>query len=164
MTNHSTNAIILAAKKGYSVINEKVFYKGKNVSLTINTKGYYSFAIKDSRRKVKYIMLHRFTAYFLFGELIFDKNLVVRHLDGNKLNNSISNLAIGTQSDNMNDIPKEIRIKNAIYATSFMRKHDHELIIKDRLSGMKYSDIMKKHNITSKGTLSFIINKSMYLK
>jgi hypothetical protein len=56
----------------------------------------------------------------------------------------------------MLDIPKEQRILNASNPT-----HDHENIIKDRTLGYTYKQLMEKYGISSKGTISFILNKSL---
>lgn len=48
-------------------------------------------------------------AYMKFGDKIYEHGMVVRHLDGNHFNNCFDNIEIGTQTDNIMDIPKEIR-------------------------------------------------------
>lgn len=50
-----------------------------------------------------YIAEHRVVAYRKFGEIVFEKGMCVRHLDGNKSNNHPDNLAIGTNQDNIDD-------------------------------------------------------------
>ena len=66
------------------------------------------------------------------------------------------NIKTVTLSDNSLDIPKEKRVLNASNP-----KHDHEKIIQDFKNGYKYKEIMEKYGIKSKGTISFIINKSL---
>lgn len=56
----------------------------------------------------------------------------------------------------MLDIPLEKRIINASNPT-----HNHEAIIKDRAEGYTYKQLMEKYGISSKGTISFILNKSL---
>ena len=56
------------------------------------------------------------------------------------------------------DKPKEQRRKDASHPT-----HDHQAIIDDRTDGMTYKQIGEKYGIT-KGTISYIINKSMILE
>ena len=56
--------------------------------------------------------------------------------------------------------PKEMRMKYAINASKAANKYDKEFVEKireERKSGMKYSEIMEKYNL-SKSTVSFIIN------
>jgi len=83
----------------------------------------------------------------------------VRHLDGNPLNNRVENIEIGTNSDNMMDIPKAVRITKSSHPT-----HTHQMIIEDRKKGYSYSQLMGKYNISSKGTISFIIKNSLASK
>ena len=84
-------------------------------------------------------------------------------------NNSWDNIEIGNQSDNMLDIPKEIRIKSATVASRKMQDNSRSFeerwkIYEDLNLGLTYSEIMKKHNISSKGALSFMKNKSKEYK
>ena len=77
-------------------------------------------------------------------------------MNGDSTDNTYDNIGIGTSSDNMMDIPKEKRIINASNPT-----HDHESIIQDRKNGYSYKELMEKYGISSKGTISFIINKAL---
>ena len=57
----------------------------------------------------------------------------------------------------MNDINPEIRLKNALYASSFIKKHNYKEV-KDYYNQTKsYNKVMKKFNISSKGTLYYIL-------
>ena len=87
--------------------------------------------------------------------------MVVRHLDGNPKNNSYANIEIGTQRDNNLDIPREVRLRTAIYATSFMTKYDKETVerIKEFKKTHSYKETMREFGISSKGTLWNILNK-----
>lgn len=51
----------------------------------------------------RYVYEHRFVAFKKFGPSALLPGVVVRHIDGNKLNNSPDNLILGTQSDNARD-------------------------------------------------------------
>ena len=65
----------------------------------------------------------------------------------------------GSHSDNMNDVPKEVRMKAASNANKKYSDELVEAIKHDKTSGMSYKDLMAKYNISSKGTISYIINK-----
>ena len=120
-----------------------------------NKYKYFSFRINGEIIKVYF---HRFQAYNKFGDALYEDNIMVRHLDGNYLNNSESNIDLGTNSDNMMDIPKEVRVKRSSNAS---KKYPDELVQAIRLdkeSGMSYKELMVKYGISSKGTLSYIIN------
>lgn len=150
--------LIESSKKGYKVDKEGyvIGLKGNKLSLNvISNIGYHYFSFRLDKLRV-IVNTHRLQAFQKYGDKIFEEGIVVRHLDGNPLNNSWENIAIGTHSDNMMDIPAlKRRIKSS------HPKHDHSEIIKDREDGMTYSEIMEKYNITSRGTVSFIINKSL---
>jgi hypothetical protein len=49
--------------------------------------------------------------------LLYEEGTVVRHLNGDPGSNAWDNIAIG-MSDNMFDIPKQIRIRRAEHASS----------------------------------------------
>ena len=49
------------------------------------------------------VLAHRLQAYIKYGDAIYAKGIVVRHLDGNPKNNRLENIAIGNQLDNWND-------------------------------------------------------------
>jgi len=129
---------------------------GKILLGTINN-GYKTISTKLLGKTIK-VRVHRLQAYQKFGEEIYKENIMIRHMDSNSLNNSWDNLKIGTHSDNMMDQSKEIRINKASNAH---KKYSDELVIEikaDRDSGYSYKDLMLKYNISSKGTLSNIIN------
>lgn len=150
----------LSREKGYYVDKKgDVFNKdGKSISLSSNNKGtgYKSFNIRVNGSNPTRSFVHRLQAFQKFGDVIFKEDMVIRHLNGDSLDNSFQNIGIGTLSDNMLDIPKEKRVLNASNP-----KHDHEKIIQDFKNGYTYKEIMEKYGITSKGTVSFIVNKSL---
>lgn len=158
--------IILADKKGYK-LNKKgevIGIYGSVLSLQLNNKGYLYFNIRDGGKKCVKVLVHRFRAYKKFGDKMFKKGIVVRHLDGNPLNNDWDNIDIGTQSENMLDRPKEELYKQAVKASLYAKVHEHEDIIKYYEKCKSYKKTMKEFNITSKGTLHFIINNSIEAK
>jgi len=129
---------------------------GKILLGTINN-GYKTISTKLLGKTIK-VRVHRLQAYQKFGEIIFNEDIVVRHLDGNGLNNSWDNIEIGSYSDNMMDKPKEERIRIASNAN---KKYSDELVLEIkayRNLGHTYKEIMEKYNISSKGTISNIIN------
>ena len=164
--NKTTKILISCYNKGYRVgVDGKLFNpKGREIFGYINSNGYRKTTIRIND-KFCGLYFHRLQAFQKYGINLFNDGMEVRHLDGNALNNSYDNIAIGTHSENMQDIPAEIRLKKSIIATSNRSVfHDHESIINDRNKGMKYSDIMTKYGIKSKGTISFIINSSIKSK
>ena len=57
------------------------------------------------------------------------------------------------------DRSRKNRVEHAIKATKAMIRWDYKVIRAMHDSGMSYSQIMKETGITSKGTLSYIINE-----
>jgi len=75
---------------------------GQKYKLTsfVGKRGYHTFFIRIGKKR-KHISLHRLLAIAFIPN---PNNLPeVRHLDGNKLNNDLENLAWGTHKDNMLD-------------------------------------------------------------
>ena len=109
------------------------------------------------------ILVHRLVAYQKFGDEIFVKDKVVRHLDGNSLNNSDNNIAMGTNCENQRDIPKNVRNSRAINAANKIRRFTDEMIKKLRKeynSLRSYKKIMESWNISSKGSLHYMLNNN----
>jgi len=74
--------------------------KERIIKIQKDGKGYLKFmAFRDG--KGKGIPIHQALMWTFVG--VQKKGIEVRHLDGNKLNNSLSNLKYGTKSDNMQD-------------------------------------------------------------
>jgi len=148
----------LAYNKGYRVLEngDVIGLRGKKLNLFENSKGYYCFTIRRKDKCPTYTFVHKLKAYQLFGDECFNEGIVIRHFNGNNKDNSDINIKIGTQFDNMMDMTPLQRKLNASSPI-----HNHSEILKDRESGMTYREIQEKYNISSKGTISFIVNKSM---
>ena len=140
------------------VTNSNGFIRKLRLSTSNSRIKYYVFSVRCDGKSYP-VAVHRLQAFQKFGTRMFESGMVVRHLDGNPLNNSVENIEIGTNSDNMMDIPKEVRITKASHPT-----HVHLMIIEDRKKGYSYSELMGKYNISSKGTISFIIKNSLASK
>ena len=152
----------LAVEKGYTITKEgKVLNKNNKLrNLDISNKGYYRFTIKKEN-KCRSVLAHRLQAFIKFGDKIYDENIEVRHLNGVKEDNSFDNIEIGTHTENMNDIPKDIIIKKALHASTHNRKFtDNEMIqIREYYQNTKsYKKTKEKFNISSSGTLQYILH------
>lgn len=162
MRSKKDEAIIQLKLKGYRAEDNKIISpRGIQLSTTLDDKGYLSFNARVKGIGNIKLRLHRFIAYCKYGDIIFNPDLQVRHLDSNCLNNSFDNLALGTCSENQMDKSKVVRMNSAIHATSFKKIYDHEAIIKRKNEGASYTVIMKEFNIPNKSTVSFIVNKSL---
>jgi len=114
-------------------------------------------------KKIKEVFIHRIQAFKKFGNKLYVDGIMVRHLDNNKLNNSWDNIGIGNAKDNYNDLPKENIKERQILATNASKKYSDSLV-KEIKSFYKNNNnnqtaAMKKYNISSTGTLWYILNK-----
>lgn len=151
---------ILAYKLGVRVLeNGDVIVNGKQYKGNKN-QGYYRFQIYNSENKRIFVFVHRLQAFQKYGLSMFKEGIVVRHLNSNPVDNSWDNIAIGTHSDNMMDIPQHIRLAKALHATSFIRKYDRDSVKRFYLdNGKSYKKTMAEFGISSKGTLNYILKK-----
>lgn len=150
--------IYIAASIGYRVTECGQLLNPKNKPIgVIGNTGYLTTNIRINGRVTR-IMAHQIQAFQKFGERMFDSGIVVRHLNGVKTDNSVRNIEIGTQSDNRRDIPAADRMRMAVHATSFVKKHDHDSIREYYKTCGSYKLTMRKFGLSSKGTLHFILN------
>lgn len=119
------------------------FLKLKNYGWYISKKGYVYTMISNHT-----ILLHRMILN------IKDKNIVVDHHDGNKLNNTRENLIPMTNKENLN----KAWYKQNLYNTNksvCMLSPDGSQILKTFLSEKEAANYMKQQNIrTSQGSIS----------
>lgn len=151
---------IIAAEKGYkSDDNGNIIGpREKPLKLWKMPSGYLAFSVKDYRGKCINIHLHRFLAYEIYGMQIYEPGTVVRHLDGNHLNNSLDNLAIGTQSDNIIDIPKHKRSEHGRTADRTKYTLDEIKVFKDYKEEHTLKQTIKHFDISSTGKLRRLLD------
>lgn len=153
----------IIAKRGYMVTEEGVALNPKGFKVGyINHSGYIEIKIRIDKKSVA-IPVHRLQAFQKYGEKLFINGTVTRHLNGNPLDNSWENIVIGSHSENMMDIPEQIRIKKAKHAASFLKKYNDEEVIEFHELCKSYKQTMNKFGISSKGTLNYILNKPSHL-
>ena len=156
-------SLIRAYNKGYRIDREgyAISPSGRKMKFRKAGKGGYyciNYKVDNVNHSVPY---HRLMAYQKFGDLLFAADCV-RHLNGNHHDNSYDNIEIGTLSDNIMDIPQEIRRRSAIIATNI--KYDNVEEIREYYSKVNsYKKTMDKFNISSKGTLHYILNSRVIL-
>ena len=142
--------------------NNLVGIKGKILKGGQSDK-YPSYYIKYEG-KTRKVSIHRLKAYLLYGDQIFDPTLEVRHLNGNKLDYSDKNMAIGTASANYFDVPQKIRDDRAEAGASKVRKFSKEQIEAIRnghLGGLSLKKLAEMYH-SCKSTMSYIINSRTY--
>lgn len=166
--------LIYAFKKGYRILSNGSLTNphGKQLHPTKNPAGYLKFNVcKDGKGSIVYI--HKLQAYQKFKDLMFKVGIQVRHLNEIKGDNRNKNIAIGTQSDNQQDTPLELRRKysekgriKAIRVAAIKNRRFTDKVVtdirKDHKKYKSYKQLMLKYNIKSKGTLYYILNNTNY--
>lgn len=131
---------------------------GVNLTTNLTKDGYQRFCVGPNNGR-KNVRVHRLQAFQMFGDAIYQEGIVCRHLDGNSQNNAASNIALGTQSDNMMDRSKECRQRCAFNASRSIVKHDHSAVV-EFYKENGFTATLNHFKISSRGTLSHILNKS----
>jgi hypothetical protein len=150
-----TKYIIEAYNRGYRINDEgcAISPHGKVLKPLCASNGYLRFNIRINKVHGS-VFYHRLMAYQKYGELLFASDCV-RHLNGDSHDNSYDNIEIGSWSDNMMDIPKEIRVRKSINANIKYKNIDE---IRNYYNNCKsYKETMERYGISSKGTLYYIL-------
>lgn len=151
----------IAFNRGYKVLKDGTFLNPEGNIIGCNSKinGYYVSGIKINGIS-KNLKIHRLQAYQKFGDKIFDSNLMIRHLNGIKTDNSWDNIILGTNQENQLDIPKQKRINRSINSN---KKYSNEFILHIREEykfGVKLIDLSRKYNIP-KSSIHNLLNKNL---
>ena len=161
-------AVITAYENGYRII-DGIIYNPKGHPVAGSYKypfHYHEFGLKYGKKSVG-VMVHKLVAYQKFGSAMFEPGIVVRHLNGNSLDNSKDNIEIGTALQNTMDRSPQSRREHAIKASAHVRKFKDENLLRefltDRANGVTYSKLIQKYNL-SKSTISYLLNKVDYVK
>ncbi len=156
-------------RKGYKVTaNGKLLNpRGLVVGTHSNKKGLmYEYVSVLYERKIGKLFTHRLQAFQKYGAKLYEEGCVVRHLNGNSLDNSIDNIAIGTKIDNALDIPKEKRKEISVVANKASMckiiKYNQEIVDKAvsmRKKGLSYTKIAKVLGISTRAQANYIVRK-----
>lgn len=107
-------AVCAASLMGYRVRNGKVYNKkGKTRTLYVQSRNspYLCFTIWLDGKSWT-VPVHKLVALQKFGTGAFKKNVVVRHLNDNRADNTFHNIKIGTSKDNATDRKHNIFLEN----------------------------------------------------
>ena len=158
-------AIVAAKKRGYRINHKGEMFgsRGHELKLKTHTSRGYSrqcFSFKFCGSSIP-IPVHRFQAFIKYGKRVFVDGIQVRHLDGNSLNNSRDNLALGDQSKNMMDKTPEQRKKQSQKAGEVQGRGEAfwKKVYTDYAAGIGYTKLAAKYKI-SKGSLSYRLSKT----
>ena len=134
------------------VINNKT---GQVIKGSINTHGYRHIAPNN-----KFILLHTVVCT-LFNGSKPEWCKLVRHLDGDKLNNVAWNLAWGTHKENTQDALNHGTFPIGSRSVKAKLTEDKVILIREALSlGMKGRDIAKAFNISPQAISDIKLNHS----
>lgn len=147
MTVANNEKILEAVNQGYKVSLDGMVFspsrKTYNKGHRSGPYGYMHISIYYNGYK-KGVKVHRLQAYQKYGEAMFEPGIVVRHLNGNRLDNSWDNIAIGTTQDNMMDRTPEQRVQSASHGGRATRKLTWEQVENIRKDRIESGDSMKK--------------------
>ena len=102
-----------AVVRGYSVTESGELF-GPKGKLKVSLAGKQRYPTFSTNWGCVFgIPIHMFAAYIYYGDKSFDETKVVRHLNGNTLDFSKSNIVLGTPSENEMDKTKETRVRSA---------------------------------------------------
>lgn len=134
--------------------------RGAEITGHKNTDGYYR--VKLSHKGAEYIMMkHRviYMCYHGINAFDFDRDFEIDHLDGNKENNSISNLRACTGSENCLNPNTLLKGENAPHArlTNEDAEHYRSLYLSGGFTARKLAEIAK---ISTQAMENLLNNKS----
>jgi hypothetical protein len=154
----------IAKEKGYTISTDGKILNFKNKELRGggHISGYKYISFMYENKKI-HIYAHRLQAYQKFGNDIFKKGIMVRHMNGIKTDNSIQNIEIGTSKDNQMDIPSELRKLRSIN-NGPERKYDYKSVQDFHLTSSSTRETMDKFNIPNRQTVYSIIKNKKEMK
>lgn len=157
----AARAMICATEKGYIVSEDGDFYSPSGAKLRPRrgSNGYLRTSFRYEGKCVP-LYIHQMQAYKKFGLKVFDTKCV-RHLNGNRIDNSSENIGVGSHSENRMDMPPSIRLCLARFAALSNRKFTdaEELnILNDHNSGLGYNRLSRKYSV-SKSTINYILRR-----
>jgi predicted DNA binding CopG/RHH family protein len=157
--------IEVASSKGVFVDleGEVIGVRGAPLKPFKSSNGYLNVSLKRLSKNYN-IPVHRLQAYQKFGNMLFEKGLVVIHRDGDKENNSWDNIGLVTHSESKMNRSKEDRVEHALKAAKITRRfseNDIRDIRRSNQNGVSLSTLAKNYD-TSKGHLSSIVNRRIY--
>jgi hypothetical protein len=156
--------------RGFYISNGVLYKKDGTIQYTYLSNGYPRLKIYINGYKMS-VRVHRIVGYIKYGEAIFQKGLVIQHLDNDKLNYKIENLELCTHKQNMMNNPAELRKQIATIASNsdnFKKKcrsfTDNDIITIRRMYESKEMGVTKLAKLYKRHTssISCIVNYKSY--
>lgn len=163
-----TLTVLEALNRGYTIDSEGNLIRDGSLieNNNVSNRGYKKFTFRINGKQST-CFHHMICAYQKYGCIALSEDICIRHKNGNKLDNRPDNVLIGSYSDNMNDIPKELfdrhipRLKRQAKKLRSLSDSQAKQLLIDRENGMKYKELMEKYGI-AKSTISYIVNRKTY--
>ena len=151
----------IAKQRGYKVTEGGVFCGVRNNILIHKNKGYLCVSIKVDGKN-RWLFAHRLQAYQKYGDYIYQKGICVRHLNGDKSDNSFDNIAVGTNRENMMDRSKAERQRIAAFAGKATIKYNRDEVVEYYNKCNRSRKKTIEHFGMSQAGLHYILNDRKY--
>lgn len=153
----------LAYARGYRISTDGKIINpaGAQIFGKTHSSGYLYFNIDKNFP----VAAHRLQALQKFGNDMFASGVEVRHKNGVRSDCSADNILLGTHTQNMLDIPSNVRRMSANKAAKARRKFSEEEIKNIRIArsaGKTLLELCKEFGICSKGHASQIVRGIVY--
>lgn len=145
--------------------NTKQHIKERILKYGISNSGYFHVVItKDKKRKTIYV--HKLVAMAFLNHMPIGKEIVIDHVDNNKLNNNLYNLQIITARENLSKDKKECSSK---YTGVYLHKTTNKWVSNIRINGIKkhigyFENELDASNAYKKVLSEIIKNKELEIK
>lgn len=134
--------------------------RGLILKIQIDRYGYGYYHLRGVF-KTKKLKAHRMVAECFIGNC---DGMTINHKDGNKLNNSVTNLEIVTSKDNYNHYINDLGIKTVGENHGRAKINDREVAsirVDYVYNNIKRRDLIKKYNI-SESNLAYLLKKDSW--
>lgn len=127
--------------------------KGHCGNQRVREGGYRVWTVKFKKRNVQ---IHRIIWQLFYGTI--PQGLVVDHIDGNPLNNEISNLRLITQAENRRNTKKSVKNKSGVSGVFLCKTGQHYNRWRAQYHGVDGKRVIKDFSISKLG-----YNEAFYL-
>lgn len=162
----SKRRALIAFEKGYRIRDDGSIVTPTGITASLFSSKRDKYPCFSARTPFGHrVPVHLLAALQWFGtDNFLSSHLEVRHLNGNRTDSSRENIALGTHSENMFDVPKEVREWRSELGAQKVRSLTPEKIRalkEDRARGLSYRELTEKHGVKS-STLSYLFNGKTY--